>query len=184
MKRARSGSAPGPSGVPYKVYKNCPMLRRRLWKHLRSVWKRGKLAEQWRTAEGCFVPKEEDSSKLANSALLGYKAWRENFLSIIARRMTSFLLFNKYIDTAVQKGGVPGISGCIEHTAVVTQLIREAKEDKKDLALIWLDLANAFGSIPHKIIEVTLQKYHIPDRVTTLLMDYYNNFYMRFTAGK
>lgn len=26
VRKARSSSAPGPSGVPYKVYKNCPLL--------------------------------------------------------------------------------------------------------------------------------------------------------------
>lgn len=34
VRRARSSSAPGPSGVPYKVYKNCPKLRHRLWRVL------------------------------------------------------------------------------------------------------------------------------------------------------
>lgn len=30
VKKARASSAPGPSGVPYKVYKNCPLLLKRL----------------------------------------------------------------------------------------------------------------------------------------------------------
>ncbi|KAJ8333522.1 hypothetical protein SKAU_G00415300 [Synaphobranchus kaupii] len=39
VKRARSSSAPGPSGVPYKVYKNCPLLLKRLWKILKVTWR-------------------------------------------------------------------------------------------------------------------------------------------------
>lgn len=31
---ARASSAPGPSGVPYKVYKRCPELLKILWKIL------------------------------------------------------------------------------------------------------------------------------------------------------
>lgn len=53
VRRARSSSAPGPSEVPYKVYKNCPL----------SV-----------------------ESKI--------------FFSIVAKRLSNFLLSNKYIDTS------------------------------------------------------------------------------------
>lgn len=31
VKKTRASSAPGPSGFPYKVYKNCPLLLKRLW---------------------------------------------------------------------------------------------------------------------------------------------------------
>jgi hypothetical protein len=43
------------------------------------------------------------------------------FWSMVAQRITSFLLKNKYIDTCVQKVGVAGFAGCIEHTAAITQ---------------------------------------------------------------
>ena len=72
------------------------------------------------------------------------------FLSVLARRMTTYLLSNKYIDISVQKGVVPGESGCVEHTSVLSQIIRDARENKGYLAVLWLDLANAYGSIPHK----------------------------------
>lgn len=69
-----------------------------------------------------------------------------------------FLLRNTYIDTSVQKGGVPKMPGCVEHTGVVTQLLREAREGKGDLAVLWLDLANAYGSIPHRLVESSLDQ--------------------------
>lgn len=37
VKAARSNSAPGPSGVPYVVYKRCPRLLKRLWTILRVI---------------------------------------------------------------------------------------------------------------------------------------------------
>ena len=73
--------------------------------------------------------------------------------------MTSY----RYVDTSVQKGGVPGFSGCVEHTSVISQLIQEAKVNKKDLTVVWLDLANAYGTIPHTLIEESLKHYHIPE---------------------
>ena len=69
----------------------------------------------------------------------------------------------------VQKGGVSGISGCIEHTGVVTQLLSEAKEGKGDFAVLWLDLANTYGSIAQKLIEEALKRYPILNATRNLL---------------
>lgn len=69
----------------------------------------------------------------------------------MANRMTIYMLTNNYIDIAVKKGRVPGVSGCIEHSSVLTQIIREARKEKGELDVIWLDLANAYGSMQHKM---------------------------------
>ena len=89
---------------------------------------------------------------------------------------------NNYIDTSIQKGGVPGISGCLEHTAILSQLIREAKSEKKNLVVTWLDIANAYGSIPHNIIQTALEKAHIPEKTRQLVESYYSNARIRFTT--
>ena len=57
--------------------------------------------------------------------------------------------------------------GCLEHTEVLSQLLREARRSKRDLAVVWLDLANAYGSIPHKLVHEAL-----PDSIRELIMDY------------
>lgn len=50
--------------------------------------------------------------------------------------MTRYMLTNNNVDIAVWKGGVPGASGCIEHTSIPTQIIRQAREEKVKLAII------------------------------------------------
>ena len=62
--KARTGSAPGPNGLMYKVYKKCPKLLVRLWKLLKVVWRKGVIPSCWQITEGCFVPKEENSKEL------------------------------------------------------------------------------------------------------------------------
>lgn len=59
------------------------------------------------------------------------------------------------------------------------QLIREAHEGNGDLSVLWLDLANAYGSIPHKLIMLVLQRHHVPSKIT----DYYSKFRLRATTG-
>ena len=41
------------------------------------------------------------------------------------------------------------MSEYLEHTAVIPQLIRKAKRGDKNLVVTWLDIAIAYGSIPH-----------------------------------
>lgn len=185
VKAARTSSAPGPNGVPYLVYKRCPKLLHRLWKILRVIWRRGKIGQQWRSAEGVWVPKEEKSTTIEQFrtiSLLNVEG--KIFFSIISQRLSDYLLKNQYINPSVQKGGIPGVPGCLEHSGVVTQLIREAREGKGNRAVLWLDLANAYGSIPHKLVEVALGRHHVPSSIKILIMDYYNNFNLRFTSGK
>ncbi|XP_062568263.1 uncharacterized protein LOC134230448 [Saccostrea cucullata] len=183
IKKARGASAPGPNGVPYKVYKNCQRLTKRLWKLIRVIWRRDRLADSWYRAEGCFIPKEEKSEALKQFrtiSLLNVEG--KIYLAILARRMSRYMLENQYIDIAVQKGGVPGVSGCIEHTSVLTQIIRETKESKGELAVIWLDLANAYGTVPHKLVELTLERYHGPEKTRVVLKDYFDHLQLRFTV--
>ncbi|KAL1261209.1 hypothetical protein QQF64_009036 [Cirrhinus molitorella] len=69
----------------------------------------------------------------------------------------------------------------VEHTSIVTKIIEDAKKNGGDLAVLWLDLTNAYGRIPHKLVDLTLKTYHVPERFQKLLQHYYNNFNMHFT---
>ena len=91
------------------------------------------------------------------------------------------MLANQYMDTSVQKGGVPGFSGCLEHTSVLTQRTQEAKTTKGDLIVLWLDLANPYGTVPFKLID--LKKYCVPEKFQKLLRHYSENFKMHITVS-
>ncbi len=87
------------------------------------------------------------------------------------------------MDTSVQKGGIPGVVGFLELTSIIPKIIEDAKKNRGDLADLWLDLTNAYGTIPHKLVELMLKTYHVPECFQKLLQCYYDNFYMRFTCG-
>jgi hypothetical protein len=55
------------------------------------------------------------------------------------------MVINKYVDMSVQKGGLPGVKGCIEHFGAMWEAINDAKLNRRDLSVVWLDLANAYG---------------------------------------
>jgi hypothetical protein len=182
--KARAGSAPGPSGTTYKIYKCCPLLLKRLSKLLRTLWKKKLEPGLWTLAEGCFVPKELNSTRLdqfREISLLDVEG--KIFWSIIAKRLATYLLANEFIDPSVQKGGVPGYFGCLEHTAVISQLINEAKSNNNTLSVVWLDLAKAYPSVPHQLIRKALDYYRVPSEVVELVMAHMDALQMRFTVG-
>ena len=185
VNKARAGSAPGISGTTYQVYKKCPRLLKRLWKLLKTAWKKEIIPEEWTKAEGCFAPKEEKSENVQQFRTISLLSVEGKiFFSVVAKRLTSYLVENKYLDTSVQKGGVPGFSGCLEHTAVLSELIHQAKQQRGDLSVIWLDLANAYGSIPHQLIVYSLQQYKAPEKVQNIIKKYLDMLVLRFNVAE
>lgn len=139
------------------------------------------MAQQWRHAEGVWIPKGDNSSNIKQFSVISLLSVEGKiFFSIVVRHMTEFLLQNEYIDTAVQKGGIPKLPGLL---GLVTQLIREAQEGDGDLAVLWLDLANAYGSVPHKLVETSLIRHHVPDMTRDLILNYYSCFNLRVNSG-
>ena len=185
LRKTRAKSAPGPNGVPYVVYKRCPKVARQLWLYLKGMWKKNAISDSWRNAEGILIPKIDGASeidKFRTISLLNVEG--KIYFAMRADRLLKFVQDNEYIDSSIQKGGLPEISGCLEHTAILSQLIREAKAGKKNLVITWLDVANAYGSIPHNLIQTALQRAHVPEDVCNLVKDYYSKARIRFTTNR
>ncbi|KAJ8342789.1 hypothetical protein SKAU_G00327170 [Synaphobranchus kaupii] len=119
VRKARAASAPGPNGVPYKLYKYCPGVRKILWKLLKVAWGKNIIPSEWQRAVTVFILKEQNSNSISqfrSIALLNVEG--KIFFSIMAKRLTSYLTSNSYIDTSCQKAGVPGFPGYIKDTNV------------------------------------------------------------------
>ena len=65
------------------------------------------------------------------------------FFATIAQRLTRYMVANQYVNASVQKGGAPGVPGCIEHTTIIWEAFQRAKRNRLSLHVVWLDLANA-----------------------------------------
>ncbi|GFO23739.1 reverse transcriptase [Plakobranchus ocellatus] len=172
VSKARAKSAPGPNGVPYLLYKRCPNVLKKLHKILRSAWKNIKISKEWMTAEGVYILKEQDSrgiNQFRPISLLNIEG--KIFFSVMALRLTKYLTEKGYINTSIQKGGIPGVSGCLEHATMIWEAIQSSKSEKLNLDLVWLDLANAYGSVPHEMIQLALRMYHVSDVIRVMLDD-------------
>ena len=140
-------------------------------------------SNQWMIADRVYILKEKNSKDIGHFipiSLLNIEG--KIFFAVLASRLTRCFLINEYIDTSVQKGGVPGITGCLEHRNMIWEAIQKAKTYKKDLDVIWLDLANAFGSVPHPVILLSFLMYHLPEEISKILGTYFNSLFMPFTT--
>ena len=70
----------------------------------------------------------------------------------------------------------------MEHAYSIWEAIQNAKASEEDLTVVWLDLANAYGSVPHKLLLAAMEHFWIPKDVQDILQKYYDSFMMRFTT--
>lgn len=61
-----------------------------------------------------LIPKEKDASNIDQFRQINLlNVEGKIFFSIVAQRKTTYLKRNNFIDTSVQKAGIPGFSGCL-----------------------------------------------------------------------
>lgn len=97
------------------------------------------------------------------------------FHKIIAKRLEAYLVANEIIDTSTQKGFISGINGAMEHNFAVNSLLENARANGLLIFITFLDLRNAFGSIPHKLILDMLQHIQLPSEVISYVPHFYSH---------
>ena len=187
LKRKKATSKPGPNKIPYKVYKKCPVLARFLRRILNAAFRSGQIPLCWRVNDGIMIPKVEApvSSAIGDFrqiALLNVEG--KLFWSLVADRLYNYLVVNNgFVSAAIQKGSMRRVAGCWEHTAMMWSALKDARKAKESLAVLWLDLANAYGSVPHKLIVFALRRYQVPEDWISLIMAYYDGMWGRTSAS-
>ena len=123
---------------------------------------RGIIPLQWQSAKEIYIPKvkpptERNISDFRPIALLNVEG--KVFFSLVSRCLETHLINkNKFINKSVQKGSMEKVPGCWEHISMVWAALKEAKSKNLSLATICLDIANAYRSIPHKLIIFALHR--------------------------
>ena len=179
----RNASAPGVNGIPCKVYKKCSEISKFLFKIFQACSKRCQIPIQWRSAQEIHIPKVSNPSenKLSDFhpvALLNVEG--KLFFSLVSKRLETHLIHNnKFINNSIQKGCMVKIPGCWEHLSMVSHALKEARAQKSNLAVIWLDIANAYGSIPHKLIVFALHRHRISPQWISLIETYYKGIFSK-----
>jgi hypothetical protein len=182
LKRA-SNTAPGTDRIEYKditrLDPDCHLLEL----IYQAVWRFG-VPSCWKTARTIPIHKKgatDDYGNFRPISLLStlYKL----FSSTIASRLTQVASNHGWLSPE-QKGFLPGVRGIQEHTMLLEASIEQAKLRKRDLTICWLDLANAFGSLPHEFLNQLFLSLPLPDDLRSILSDIYRENTLQFVAGR
>ena len=123
-----------------------------------------------------YIPKSKDPdpSKIKDFrpiSLLNVEG--KLFFSLLSKRIENHIFKNNFINKSIQKGCMEKVPGCWEHMSVVWDELKSSKKEKIDLSAIWLDIANAYGSVPHQLIFFALRRYGISEKMISLFKMYY-----------
>ena len=90
------------------------------------------------------------------------------------QRLLDYMINNNFMDKDIQKAFLPCISGCIEHHSKLAAVISSARKFHCSLAIAWLDIANAYGSVHHSLIQFVLSHYHVPVEFSQIVQSLYS----------
>ena len=180
----RNYACPGLNSLPYLIYKRCPAILSTVLLIFKRIFQRKTIPKDWAMAFVVLLQKAlgvldqpSEFRPIAITNTLG-----KIFFSIIADRLQQFLVKNKYIKTSIQKGFLFGVPGCVEHAFALWEALREAKDEARSFVISWLDLANAYGSVMHNLIQFALNWYHVPTGIQQLIYDYYEKLRAKVTT--
>ena len=98
------------------------------------------------------------------------------FTTILKNRWLEHMLDNGYLNRSIQKAFMTATPGCTEHNSKLATILSEARRKHKSLLVSWLDLANAYGSVNHTLIQFAMQHYHTPPQLCLILESLYSIF--------
>jgi hypothetical protein len=175
LKAANHKSSPGPDGITYGILFNLPSTHHILATLFNKVLATSAVPETWGESILKLIHKKGTTDDPGNFRPIALSnSVVKTFHLILAKRFTTYLTSNKFIDPKIQKAFLPGISGCTEHNVVMEEVIKDIKSRRKTVHIAFFDLADAFGSVPHDLIHHTLQRNFIPQPVQDYLKELYN----------
>ena len=180
IKRSKATSTPSPlDQISYSVFKNCPALRHALHTLYNKCWLTTTTPQQWKQGALKLLGKktaENDPSSPTNFRPIALTSFvGKLFTSILKNRWMDYMVSNKYLNTSIQKAFVDGVPGCTKHHVKLLAAIDEARKKHKSLTVCWLDLANAYGSVHHNLIQFSLEHYHAPTKFCNVIQDLYTD---------
>ena len=169
-------SAPGPDGVSYSVLSKLEGCHHILATLFTKVLIMGAPPPSWGESVVKLIHKKGDSSEPTNFRMIAlFGCIGKTFHLLLNHRLTSYLLKNNLIDPTMQKAFLPGINDCIEHNIAMEEIIKDARARKKTVHITFFDLEDAFDSVPHDLIQETLQRNHIPENICTYFSSFYSS---------
>ena len=99
LKSRRNRSSPGPNGVPYLVYKRCPMIAKLIFSLLDQLWEKKIIVPlQLRIGESILMTKTKDTSDPSNLRNITRTNTSGKLqMALLTDKMLKYMVDNGYI---------------------------------------------------------------------------------------
>ena len=152
--------------ISYAILKRCPSLCPALLDLYNRVIMEGSVPSAWKEAAVKLLPKssaKENPSSPGNFRSIALTPAISKLPSgILKDRWLRHMRLNGYLDSDLQKAFLLTVPGVAEYQAKLAAVINSAHHNKRALAVCWLDIAKAYGSVHHSLIQFSLVHYHAP----------------------
>ena len=154
--RCNNMAAPGPDRIRYAQWKKIDKGGYALNAVFNAVHRVGSIPQAWGKSITILIFKKENKSDISNWRPISLSnTISKLYSSILANRLRHWAVRNERI-SATQKGFM-SVDGCCEHNFALQAAIADARRSRRQCCIAWLDLTNAFGSVPHGTILTSLQ---------------------------
>jgi hypothetical protein len=178
--KSRPNSSPGHEGITYSQWRNVhPAVLCHLFD---AILDARAIPDNWRGYRTVLIPKpgKDDYADV--------NAWRpiallpttyKIFTGILTRRLMTWT--QKHLSPA-QKALLHS-EGTIEHAFTIQTVVDDSDRFQRPLCMVWLDLADAFGSVPHDALFDHLHFLGLDLESVNLLRLLYSDYSSYYTAG-
>ncbi|GBN09065.1 Retrovirus-related Pol polyprotein from type-1 retrotransposable element R2 [Araneus ventricosus] len=169
-----ANTSPGPDRITYADWKTIPASVKFLVTVFNACVHFQRIPPSWKTSTTVLLPKSGDPNIPNNWRPIALSSTMyKMFTKCLAARLSAWC--ERYdVLSKCQKGFTPH-DGVIEHNYVLKNFLDSARRDKTDVCIAWLDVTNAFGSIPHEAIFEMLSRSGAGLPFTELIRDIYSN---------
>ena len=138
----------------------------------------GKIPPDWKISTTILIHKGDDPLILDNwkPIVLQNTLYKVN-AALIAARISTWAI-QEGIMSPSQKGFLP-MEGCLEHNHLMAAVLQDSRRRKRPIVLTWLDLKDAYGSVPHQILLPIVDLAGL----LGLTMDIVKDFYCQATTS-
>ena len=137
----------------------------------------------WKHSTVTLIHKGGDTATIRNWRPISLQVTIYKLYSaLIARRIASWAIATQAFSSA-QKGFL-AFDGCAEHNFILRSMMTDARRSKRDLLLTWLDLRDAFGSVPHELLLSTMKCLGLSGSILHIVEDIYSQSTVAIRTGK
>jgi len=168
-------------GISKKILKDIPIyMKLRFIKCFNQILENPTLINVSSIAKGKYeykVSKKGPTDKIDSfRKIMAIPNVINHFHRILKNRLCGFVMKNQYINTTIQKGGIGGQTfPLFQQFFKLKNVLKEANQKNKSCVILFLDFADAFGSIKLENLYQILHSYNVDNRFINYLKHFYGS---------